>query len=148
MWKVKMSLNSTFSASTWSNVKSKDSLEILRPSRFQNWPYFWNLVKIWGSYCQKTKKRNSKIHPLLSQFLIGEHPVDCCGRVDNQGNKFAKCGSVQFINPSYRKHNQISQNESQNCNQTSSYWNMVLKLNLSLIQINNHGLLLSKGALK
>ena len=51
-----MSLTSIFSAFTWSNIKSKDSFEILRTSRFQNWPYFLKLVKIWGSYCQKTKK--------------------------------------------------------------------------------------------
>ena len=48
-----MSLTLIFSASTWPNIKSKVSFEILRTSRFQNWPYFLNLVKIWGSYCQK-----------------------------------------------------------------------------------------------
>ena len=42
------------SASTWSNFKIKDSFEILRTSRFQNCPSFFNLVKIWGSYCQNT----------------------------------------------------------------------------------------------
>ena len=51
-----MSLTSNFSASNWSNIKSKDRFEILRTSRFQNWPYFLSLVKIWGSYCQKTNK--------------------------------------------------------------------------------------------
>ena len=48
-----MSLTLIFSASTWPNIKSKVSFEILRTSRFKNWPYFLNLVKIWGSYCQK-----------------------------------------------------------------------------------------------
>ena len=42
------------SASTWPKLKIKDSFEILRTSRFQNCPSFLNLVKIWGSYCQKT----------------------------------------------------------------------------------------------
>ena len=50
-----LSLTSIFSASSWPNVKSKDSFEKLRTSRFQNWPSFLNLVKIWGSYCQNTK---------------------------------------------------------------------------------------------
>ena len=59
------SLSSIFTASTWSIIKSRDSFEILRTCRFTNWPYFWNLVKIWGSYCQKTKKRNSENHPLV-----------------------------------------------------------------------------------
>ena len=36
------------------NIKSKDSFETLRTSRFQNWLYFLNLVKIWWRYCQKT----------------------------------------------------------------------------------------------
>ena len=59
-----MSVTSIFSASTWSNIKSGDSFEILRTSRFQNLPYFLNLDKIWGSYCKKTKLRNSVLHPL------------------------------------------------------------------------------------
>ena len=50
-----VSLTSNIPASTWPNIKSKDSFEILRTSKFQNWPYFLNLVKIWGSYCPKTK---------------------------------------------------------------------------------------------
>ena len=29
------------SASNWPGIKSKDSFEILRMSRFQNWPYFF-----------------------------------------------------------------------------------------------------------
>ena len=47
------------------NSKSKVSFEILKTCRFKNWPYLLNLVKIWGSYCQKTKKRNSENHPLI-----------------------------------------------------------------------------------
>ena len=62
-----MSLTLIFSASTWPNIKSKVSFEILRTSRFQNWPYFLNLVKIWGSYCQKQNKfRNFNDHPLVT----------------------------------------------------------------------------------
>ena len=47
-------LRPNISASTWPKFKIKDSFEILRTSRFQNWPYFLNLVKIWWRYCQKT----------------------------------------------------------------------------------------------
>ena len=65
-WKWPLvSLTSIFTASTWSIIKSRDSFEILRTCRFKNWPNFLNLVKIWGSYCQKTKKRNSENHPLV-----------------------------------------------------------------------------------
>ena len=50
-----MSLSSIFSASTWQNIKSKDSFEKLRTSRIQNSPSFLILVKIWSSYeFQKT----------------------------------------------------------------------------------------------
>ena len=51
-------------ASIWPNIKSKVSFEILRTSRFQNWPYFLNLVKNWGNYFQKTKLGNFVLHPL------------------------------------------------------------------------------------
>ena len=44
---------SVISASTWPNIKSKDSFEILRTSRFHNLPYFLNVVKIWRRYCLK-----------------------------------------------------------------------------------------------
>ena len=55
-WKWPLvSFTSIFSASSWPIVKSKVSFEILRMSRFQNWPSFLNFVKIWGSYCQNTK---------------------------------------------------------------------------------------------
>ena len=65
-----MSLTSIFSASTWPNIKSKVSFEILRTSRFQNWPYFLNLLKIWGSYIlPKTKFPNFKDHPLIAELL-------------------------------------------------------------------------------
>ena len=47
-------LSHNISASTWPNIKIKDSFEILRTSRFQNWPYFLNLVKIWWRYWPKT----------------------------------------------------------------------------------------------
>ena len=47
-------LNTNISASTWPKFKIKDSFEILRTSRFQNWPYFLNLVEIWWRYCPKT----------------------------------------------------------------------------------------------
>ena len=54
-WKwplVSKSLN--ISASNWPKLKIKVSFEILRTSRFQKLPSFLNLMKIWGSYCQKT----------------------------------------------------------------------------------------------
>ena len=47
--------NPNISASTWPKLKIKDSFEILRTSKFQNWPSFLNLVKIWGRYYQKNK---------------------------------------------------------------------------------------------
>ena len=54
-WKWPLvSLTSIISASSSPNVKSKDNFEKLRTNRFQNWPSFLNLVKIWGSYSQKT----------------------------------------------------------------------------------------------
>ena len=54
-WKWPLvSLTSIISAFTWPNIKSKDSFEILRTSRFHNLPYFLNVVKIWWRYCLKT----------------------------------------------------------------------------------------------
>ena len=53
-WPIPCS-TSIFSGSTWPNVKSKVSFEILRTSRFQNCPYFWNLMKIWCRYWWNTK---------------------------------------------------------------------------------------------
>ena len=47
-------LSPNISASTWPKFKIKDSFEILRTSRFQNSPYFLNLVEIWWRYCPKT----------------------------------------------------------------------------------------------
>ena len=35
------------------NFNSKYTFEIIRTSRFQSWPYFLNLEKIWWGYCQK-----------------------------------------------------------------------------------------------
>ena len=56
-WKWPLvSFTSIFSASSWPNVKSRVSFEILRTSRFQNWPSFLNLVKIWCSNCNKRTK--------------------------------------------------------------------------------------------
>ena len=46
--------NPNISASTWPKFKIKDSFEILRTGRFQNSPYFLNLVEIWWRYCPKT----------------------------------------------------------------------------------------------
>ena len=46
--------SSNISSSTWPKFKIKVSFKILRTSRFQNWPYFLDLVKIWWRYCQKT----------------------------------------------------------------------------------------------
>ena len=55
-WKWPLvSLTSIFSASTWPNVKSKDSFEKLRTSRLQNWPSFLNMVKIWWRYGLRKK---------------------------------------------------------------------------------------------
>ena len=81
-WKWPLvSLTSIFTASTWSIIKSRDSFEILRTCRFKNWPYFLNLVKIWGSYCQETKKRKSEKHPLYTikcfDFQVLETTVTC-----------------------------------------------------------------------
>ena len=47
-------LSPNISASTQPKFKIKDSFEILRTSRFQNWSYFLNLVKIWWKYWPKT----------------------------------------------------------------------------------------------
>ena len=52
--KLTLCSNPNISVSSWQKSKIKDSFEILRMSRFQNWPSFLNLVKIWGSYGQKT----------------------------------------------------------------------------------------------
>ena len=49
-----MSLTSIISTSTWPNIKSKDSFEILRTCSFQNWPYFFNFAKFELRNCQKT----------------------------------------------------------------------------------------------
>ena len=50
-WKRSLvSSTSIISASTWPKIKSKDSFEKLRTHRFWKWPYFLNLVKIWGGY--------------------------------------------------------------------------------------------------
>ena len=65
-----VSLTSIFSASSCPNIKSKVSFEILRTSRFQNWLYFLNLVKIWGSYCQKTNLGNFVLHPLFQEWIF------------------------------------------------------------------------------
>ena len=65
-----MSLTLIFSASTWPNIKSKVSFEILRSSRFQNFPYFLNSVKIWGSYCQKTKNWEILCYTLYLDWII------------------------------------------------------------------------------
>ena len=46
--------NPNISTSTWPKLKIKDSFEILRTSRFQNWPSFLNLVNILWRYWQKT----------------------------------------------------------------------------------------------
>ena len=57
-WKWPLvNLTSDISASTWPNIKSKDSFEILRTSRFHNLPYFLNVVKIWWRYCLKTNRQ-------------------------------------------------------------------------------------------
>ena len=47
--------NLNISTSTWPKIKIKDSFEIVRTSRFQNWPYYLNLVKIWWRYWPKYK---------------------------------------------------------------------------------------------
>ena len=53
-WKWPLvSWTSIISASTWPKFKIKVSFEILRTSRFQNWLYFLNFVKIWWRYCKK-----------------------------------------------------------------------------------------------
>ena len=50
-----MCSNPNISASTWPNIKSKDSFGKLRTSRFQNCPWFLELMKIWWSYWWITK---------------------------------------------------------------------------------------------
>ena len=73
-WKWPLvSLTSIFTASTWSIIKSRDSFEILRTCRFKNWPYFLNLVKIWGSYCQKTKKKKFWETPFRLEYFVKWH---------------------------------------------------------------------------
>ena len=47
-------LTSNISVSTWPKIKCKNSFEKLRTCGFWNWPYFFNLIKIWGSYGQNT----------------------------------------------------------------------------------------------
>ena len=63
-------LSPNISASTWPKFKIKDSFEILRTSRFQNWPYFLNLVEIWWRYCQKTVETKS---PLFKDSPFSYH---------------------------------------------------------------------------
>jgi len=45
---TKYFVSACISASTRSKIKSKDSSEKLIKCRFWNWPYFLNLIKIWG----------------------------------------------------------------------------------------------------
>ena len=49
-----MSFTSIFSTLSWSKLKSRNSFEKLRTSRFQNCPWFWNLTKIWWRNWGKT----------------------------------------------------------------------------------------------
>ena len=50
-----VSFTSIFSASSWPKSKIRDSFGKLRPCRFQNCPWFWNLSKIWWRNWRKTK---------------------------------------------------------------------------------------------
>ena len=68
--------NPNISASTWPKLKIKVSFEILRTSRFQNWPSFLNLMKIWGSYCQKTNWKVFFGTPCISYVVSEWHPKD------------------------------------------------------------------------
>ena len=62
--------NPNISASTWPKFKIKDSFEILRTSRIQNWPYFLNFVKIWWRYWQITNCGVFCGHGLLLDLLV------------------------------------------------------------------------------
>ena len=53
-----ISLTSNISAKTWSNCTSRDCFEIVRTSKFQNWPWWWKSSKIWGSNRAKQNKTN------------------------------------------------------------------------------------------
>ena len=44
-----VSLTSNISTKTWSRWTCRGCFEIIRTSRFQNWPWFWKLSKICGS---------------------------------------------------------------------------------------------------
>ena len=48
-------------------------------------------MKIWGSYCKKQKKRNSKIHPLI---IIYQHPR---GGEEDDGRLRQVFSSVEMI---------------------------------------------------
>ena len=94
-----LSLTSIISASTWPNFKSKVSFEILRTCSFQNWPYFLNLVKIWGSHGQNT---NCKVFlwtrciPYLQNLLNDEV---------KQKKEFFKVQRFMFLHPTTKKTN-------------------------------------------
>ena len=72
--------NPNISASTWPKLKIKDSFEILRTSRFQNWPSFLNFVKIWGSYCQKTNWQLFSWTPCILYCTVLSTPFLWWGR--------------------------------------------------------------------
>ena len=86
-WKWPLvSLSSIFTASTWSIIKSRDSFEILRTCRFKNWPYFLNLVKIWGSYSQK---QNFEILRTTLQLRLS-HPENLSAITNQDLSLFSK----------------------------------------------------------
>ena len=63
-----MSLTLIISASFWPKVKWKDIFEKLRTHRFWNWPFFLNLVKIWGSYGQNANWQVFCGHGVFHKF--------------------------------------------------------------------------------
>ena len=94
-WKWPLvSLTSIISASTWSNVKSKDSFEILRTSRFQNWPYYW-----WWFDGDIAKKQNVNIF-LWTQCTYLRHDVKH-SKLNNKGQKCHEKGDKNYWNCRY-----------------------------------------------
>ena len=62
-----VSLTSNISAKTWSNCTCRGCFEIVRTSRFQNWPWFWKLSKICGS--NRGKQNTTNLFPPLYKHM-------------------------------------------------------------------------------
>ena len=62
------SLTSNISAKTWSNCTCRGCFEIVRTSRFQNWPWFWKLSKTCRS--NRGKQNITNLFPPLYFKII------------------------------------------------------------------------------